>query len=155
MTDTVCYSLACSEYRALFGESVKAEMARTLAVRRSADEPGGASEIRATDLNGIRMLGQGSYGKAMLVQDQEGKLYVMKTIDMSAMDKKQRRDAINEVRVLSCLKHPYMSAFVTGTEPPCPGKLSIPIDDDYKFTVNDYREKLYQQVVAKIGRAHV
>jgi len=28
------------------------------------------------------------------------------------------------------------------------GKLSIPIDDDYKFTVNDYREKLYQQVVA-------
>jgi len=46
------------------------------------------------------------------------------------------------------LKHPYMAQFVTGNEPPCPGKLSIPIDDDYKFTVNDYREKLYQQVVA-------
>ena len=27
-------------------------------------------------------------------------------------------------------------------------RLSIPIDDDHKFTVNDYREKLYQQVVA-------
>ena len=27
-------------------------------------------------------------------------------------------------------------------------RLSIPIDDDHKFTVNDYREKLYQQVIA-------
>ena len=27
-------------------------------------------------------------------------------------------------------------------------RLSIPIDDDHKFTVNDYRDKLYQQVVA-------
>ena len=27
-------------------------------------------------------------------------------------------------------------------------RLSIPIDDDHKFTVNDYRERLYQQVVA-------
>jgi mitogen-activated protein kinase 15 len=46
------------------------------------------------------------------------------------------------------LKHPYMATFVTGQEPSCPGRLSIPIDDDYKFTVNDYRERLYQQVVA-------
>ena len=46
------------------------------------------------------------------------------------------------------LKHPYMATFVTGSEPSCPGTLSIPIDDDHKFTVNDYREKLYQQVVA-------
>jgi len=46
------------------------------------------------------------------------------------------------------LKHPYMAAFVTGSEPSCPGRLSIPIDDDHKFTVNDYREKLYQQVIA-------
>merc|ERR1711903_289699 len=36
------------------------------------------------------------------------------------------------------LAHPYMKAFVTGQEQNCPGKLSIPIDDDYKFTVNDY-----------------
>ena len=46
------------------------------------------------------------------------------------------------------LKHPYMAAFVTGSEPSCPGRLSIPIDDDHKFTVNDYRERLYQQVIA-------
>jgi len=59
----------------------------------------------------VRDIGQGSYGKAILVQDPEGKLYVMKTIDMSAMDKKQRRDAINEVRVLSSLKHPYIVSY--------------------------------------------
>mmetsp|Transcript_20087 Transcript_20087/g.46179 ORF Transcript_20087/g.46179 Transcript_20087/m.46179 type:complete len:368 (-) Transcript_20087:184-1287(-) len=59
----------------------------------------------------IRDIGHGSYGKATLVQDPENKLYVMKTIDMSAMDKKQRRDAINEVRVLSCLKHPYIVSY--------------------------------------------
>jgi NIMA (never in mitosis gene a)-related kinase len=35
----------------------------------------------------------------------------MKTIDMGAMDPKHRRDAINEVRVLSCLKHPYIVSY--------------------------------------------
>lgn len=59
----------------------------------------------------IRDIGQGSYGKAVLVQDREGKLYVMKIIDMSRMDSKQRRDAINEVRVLSSLKHPYIVSY--------------------------------------------
>ena len=41
-----------------------------------------------------------------------------------------------------------MKSFRTGTEARCPGTLSIPIDDDHKFTVNDYREKLYQQARA-------
>lgn len=59
----------------------------------------------------VKDIGQGSYGKATLVQDHEGKFYVMKTIDMSNMDSKQRRDAINEVRVLSCLKHPYIVSY--------------------------------------------
>merc|ERR1719440_669093 len=35
----------------------------------------------------------------------------MKTIDMAGMDKKQRRGAINEVRVLSSLKHPYIVSY--------------------------------------------
>ena len=46
------------------------------------------------------------------------------------------------------LKHPYMASFYTGKEPKCPGVLTVPIDDDHKFTVADYRERLYQQVVA-------
>lgn len=47
--------------------------------------------------------------------------------------------------VEQALEHPYMKAFRTGDEARCPGILSIPIDDDHKFTVSDYREKLYHQ----------
>jgi NIMA (never in mitosis gene a)-related kinase len=35
----------------------------------------------------------------------------MKVIDMSRMDGKQRKDAINEVKVLSSLKHPYIVSY--------------------------------------------
>jgi len=59
----------------------------------------------------LKDIGCGSYGKAVLVQDREGKLYVMKIIDMSRMDQKQRKDAINEVKVLSSLKHPYIVSY--------------------------------------------
>mmetsp|Transcript_22159 Transcript_22159/g.47005 ORF Transcript_22159/g.47005 Transcript_22159/m.47005 type:complete len:367 (-) Transcript_22159:453-1553(-) len=50
--------------------------------------------------------------------------------------------------VEQALAHPYMKEFRTGAEVRCPGILTIPIDDDHKFTVSDYREKLYNQVVA-------
>lgn len=50
--------------------------------------------------------------------------------------------------VEQALKHPYMASFYTGKEPKCPGVLTVPIDDDHKFTVTDYRERLYSQVVA-------
>mmetsp|Transcript_33697 Transcript_33697/g.80061 ORF Transcript_33697/g.80061 Transcript_33697/m.80061 type:complete len:361 (-) Transcript_33697:658-1740(-) len=50
--------------------------------------------------------------------------------------------------VEQALKHPYMASFYTGKEPKCPGVLTVPIDDDHKYTVIDYRERLYTQVVA-------
>jgi len=59
----------------------------------------------------IKDIGQGSYGKAVLVQDKDAKLFVMKIIDMSRMDSKQRKDAVNEVKVLSSLKHPYIVSY--------------------------------------------
>lgn len=59
----------------------------------------------------IKDIGQGSYGKAVLVQDRDSKLYVMKIIDMSRMDKKQQKDAANEVKVLASLKHPYIVSY--------------------------------------------
>jgi NIMA (never in mitosis gene a)-related kinase len=42
------------------------------------------------------------------VQDRDGKQLVMKIIDMSRMDSKHRKEAANEVKVLSSLKHPYI-----------------------------------------------
>lgn len=59
----------------------------------------------------IKDIGAGSYGKAVLVQDRDGKLFVMKIIDMSRMDSKQRKDAANEVKVLASLKHPYIVSY--------------------------------------------
>ena len=46
------------------------------------------------------------------------------------------------------LAHPYMKQFVTGDEQTCPAILTVPIDDDIKYTVSDYRDKLYSAVVA-------
>jgi len=59
----------------------------------------------------VREIGSGSFGKAILVRDPEGKPYVLKAIDISRMDSKERRDAMNEVRVLSSLKHPYVVSY--------------------------------------------
>jgi len=77
-------------------------------------QPSASSRSSPSSLHGykkIRDIGHGSYGKATLVEDQDGKRYVMKTIDMSLMDDKQRKDAQNEVKVLSCLKHPYIVSY--------------------------------------------
>lgn len=59
----------------------------------------------------VREIGSGSFGKAILVKDPEGRPYVLKAIDISRMDSKERRDAVNEVRVLSSLKHPYVVSY--------------------------------------------
>ena len=68
---------------------------------------------------------------------------------------KVREDCLGGVVVLACLLAcliPSLPAcMVPHRSPPAScftRRLSIPIDDDHKFTVNDYREKLYQQVVA-------
>jgi mitogen-activated protein kinase 15 len=47
------------------------------------------------------------------------------------------------------LKHPYLSQFYTGDEASAPRPVSISIDDNIKYTVQDYRDKLYKEVVTK------
>lgn len=56
----------------------------------------------------VKEVGKGSYGVALLVKDKEGKDYVMKKIDTSRMSAKERKEAQNEVTVLSSVKHPYI-----------------------------------------------
>ena len=51
--------------------------------------------------------------------------------------------------VKQALKHPYMANFFTGKEATCPSKLMIPIDDDIKYSANDYRERLYHDVLGR------
>jgi NIMA (never in mitosis gene a)-related kinase len=60
----------------------------------------------------LKAIGRGSFGEASLVQDREGKRYVMKTIDVSRLDHEHQREAGNEVKVLASLAHPYIVHFV-------------------------------------------
>ena len=110
-TDSVvCFSLSGAEYRALFGEQIKEQMAQTLAIRKAADEPGNASEIRANDLSGIRMLGQGSYGKVTLVRHKStGKTYALKQI---TREKVERLEQEVHVRILFLLAVCFLETFV-------------------------------------------
>jgi mitogen-activated protein kinase 15 len=50
--------------------------------------------------------------------------------------------------IQQALEHPYVKPFRKGEEPSLPGPLRIPIDDDHQFSIEDYRETLYQKVVA-------
>ena len=60
----------------------------------------------------LKVIGKGSFGYAVLVQSVQDRLtYVMKIIDVSKMDRKQREDAINEVHVLKAMRHPYIITY--------------------------------------------
>jgi len=56
----------------------------------------------------VRSIGRGSFGEATLAKDSAGNLCVMKMIDITKLGKEQQDDAVNEVKVLSSLKHPYI-----------------------------------------------
>ena len=52
----------------------------------------------------LKVIGKGSFGFAVLVQAiADRQTYVMKIIDVSKMDRKQKEDAINEVTVLKAM----------------------------------------------------
>jgi NIMA (never in mitosis gene a)-related kinase len=60
----------------------------------------------------VKIVGKGSFGYAMLVQTiSDRKLYVMKVIDVSKMDRKQKEEALNEVHVLKAMRHPYIVTY--------------------------------------------
>jgi len=45
------------------------------------------------------------------------------------------------------LKHPYVAQFHnTDDEPVCTRKINIPIDDNQKFSIREYRNKLYSDI---------
>lgn len=67
-----------------------------------------AAKISLNGYTELRSIGRGSFGEAVLVQDKDGHCFVMKTVDIGSLDKEQQKDAVNEVQVLSSLKHPYI-----------------------------------------------
>lgn len=61
----------------------------------------------------IKIVGKGSFGYAVLVHhvSDKTKNYIMKIIDISKMEKKQRNEALNEVKVLKSMRHPYIVTY--------------------------------------------
>lgn len=60
----------------------------------------------------VKIVGKGSFGHAVLVQSVvDKKLYIMKIIDVSRMERKQKEEALNEVHVLKAMRHPYIVTY--------------------------------------------
>lgn len=56
----------------------------------------------------LRKIGEGSFGKALLVQADDGSKLVCKLVDVSQASTKETQDAIKEGRLLAAFKHPYI-----------------------------------------------
>eukprot|EP00758_Cryptobia_borreli_P018399 Tbor_TRINITY_DN6816_c0_g1::TRINITY_DN6816_c0_g1_i1::g.7541::m.7541/K08857/NEK1_4_5; NIMA (never in mitosis gene a)-related kinase 1/4/5 len=65
-----------------------------------------------------KVLGRGSFGEAFIVSSikDPSRLAVVKLVNISAMSARERRDANNEVIVLSKLQHPNIVGFIGSFE---------------------------------------
>ncbi|KAL0478977.1 hypothetical protein AKO1_007845 [Acrasis kona] len=62
----------------------------------------------------IKVVGKGTFGQAVLVKNKtDGKQYIMKQINITSMSDREKQEAMNEVNVLSGLKHPNIVQYIT------------------------------------------
>ncbi|KAK9839690.1 hypothetical protein WJX81_006382 [Elliptochloris bilobata] len=70
-----------------------------------------------------------------------------------ALDLLRRLLVFNPARRLSAeeaLAHPYVAQFhAPADEPAAPGVITIPIDDNTKYSIDEYRNKLYLEIVRR------
>ena len=64
----------------------------------------------------VARLGQGSFGTVdKVIRHEDGEYYAMKKVKIMAMKEKDKRNALNEVRLLASIRHPnivnYCEAF--------------------------------------------
>lgn len=60
----------------------------------------------------LKLLGEGSFGKAYLVECVSDKsLCVIKQVDLSKMNDKEKKDTLNEAKILEALIHPNIVRF--------------------------------------------
>ena len=61
----------------------------------------------------IKLLGEGSFGKAFLVRRvKDNQQCVMKMIDIHRMSEKEKRETVQEAKLLEALKHPNIVTFI-------------------------------------------
>ena len=76
----------------------------------------------------IKLLGEGSFGKAYLIERiSDGLMCVMKTIDLSKMSEAERRETLQEAKIIEHLEHPNVVKFIE-TYKTKKGKLCIVMD---------------------------
>ena len=61
----------------------------------------------------VKLLGEGSFGKAFLVtRASDGAMCVMKMIDIQRMSEKEKKEVVQESRLLEALNHPNIVRFM-------------------------------------------
>jgi NIMA (never in mitosis gene a)-related kinase len=61
----------------------------------------------------VKLLGEGSFGKAFLVtRASDGAMCVMKMIDIHRMSEKEKKEVVQESRLLEALNHPNIVRFM-------------------------------------------
>jgi len=61
----------------------------------------------------LKKIGEGSFGKAVLVQTSDGARLVCKMIDISKASPKETQDTVKEARLLASFKHPFIVEYTT------------------------------------------
>eukprot|EP00884_Botryococcus_braunii_P013709 jgi/Botrbrau1/22339/Bobra.0002s0017.1 len=66
------------------------------------------------------------------------------------LEKLLRFNPAKRLSAAEALQHPYVSQFHNPEdEPDCDHVVTIPIDDNTKYTINEYREKLYHEIMKR------
>ena len=116
IAETVCYTLSGKAFRLIFGDQLMKDMEATLDVRKASDKSveEQAKSISVNDLNGIRILGEGSYGKVTLVRHSvTGRTFALKQIQKAHVARmKQEVHIETERHVLQHVNHPFVCNLV-------------------------------------------
>jgi len=67
-----------------------------------------AGLLRKHGYTELKKIGEGSFGKAILVQAADGTKLISKMVDVSRASSKETQDALKEGKVLASLQHPYI-----------------------------------------------
>ena len=75
---------------------------------------------RTKDFKIVKLLGKGTYGAVYkVIRKSDKEEYALKEVSLKALKKREREDAVNEVRVLASIKHRnilrYCEAFLEGS----------------------------------------
>eukprot|EP00930_Biecheleria_cincta_P035089 TRINITY_DN24166_c0_g1_i1.p1 TRINITY_DN24166_c0_g1~~TRINITY_DN24166_c0_g1_i1.p1 ORF type:complete len:630 (+),score=92.83 TRINITY_DN24166_c0_g1_i1:161-2050(+) len=67
-----------------------------------------AGLLRQHGYTEIKKVGEGSFGKALLVRTDDGQKLICKMVDVSKASRKEMADAVQEGKLLAELRHPYI-----------------------------------------------